>query len=141
MNSYIVLKVVHVLTAVLGIGQVGALLVMSWQIPILGPSIVRLAGVVTVSLLVMLLSGIGLLKMSGHLQQTDSREQHDQQADGDDACEAHNRRSKDRYLPRHYQQCSDLTDAQHGGQDVYDLENDVGIHKICATSHGAGRRW
>src|SRR3954462_14968163 len=65
MNSYLVFKLIHVLTAVLGLGQVGALLVIAWQIPSAWPLIVRIARIVTGSLLLMLLSGIGLLKMSG----------------------------------------------------------------------------
>jgi len=65
MTSYVVLKIVHVLTAVLGLGQVGALLVISWQMPAASALIVRIARIVTLSLPIMLLSGIGLLKMSG----------------------------------------------------------------------------
>lgn len=65
MTSYVALKIVHVLTAVLGLGQVAALLVISWQMPSASALIVRIARIVTVSLPVMLLSGIGLLKMSG----------------------------------------------------------------------------
>ena len=65
MTSYIIIKVIHVLTAVLGLGQVGALSSLSWQLPSATPLIMRIARIVTVSLLIMLLSGIGLLKMSG----------------------------------------------------------------------------
>ena len=65
MTSYLIIKIIHVLTAVLGLGQVGALCLISWQLPSATPLIIRLARIVTVSLLLMLLSGIGLLKMSG----------------------------------------------------------------------------
>lgn len=65
MNPYFIFKTVHLLTAVLGLGQVGALLLISRQLPSATPLIVRIARIVTVSLLLMLLSGIGLLKMSG----------------------------------------------------------------------------
>jgi hypothetical protein len=66
MTSYLAVKVLHLLTAILGLGQVGALLAISWQASTpAAPIVIRLARIVTVSLLLMLLSGIGLLKMSG----------------------------------------------------------------------------
>lgn len=65
MTSYVLLKVFHLVTAVLGLGQVGALFVIAWQKPVATPLTLRIARIVTVSLLIMLLSGIGLLKMSG----------------------------------------------------------------------------
>lgn len=65
MTSYVVLKILHVLVAVLGLGQAGALFVASWQKPVATPLTLRIAQIVAVSLLIMLLSGIGLMKMSG----------------------------------------------------------------------------
>jgi hypothetical protein len=65
MNPYIACKVVHILTAVLGVGQVGALLLLSWQKPPPISLAVSIARTVTLSLLLMVLSGIGLLKIAG----------------------------------------------------------------------------
>jgi hypothetical protein len=65
MNSYIAFKLVHILIAVLGIGQVGALLILSWQKPSAPALTLSIARIVTVSLLMMVLSGIGLLKLAG----------------------------------------------------------------------------
>src|ERR1700709_1861657 len=62
MTSYVLLKIFHVLIAILGLGQVGALFVMAWQKTVAMPLTLRIARIVTISLLLMLLSGIGLLK-------------------------------------------------------------------------------